>query len=89
MNKPAVSDTQKRNFFDWDWDTKFIRLKEQVTDLPPKPVPLNPLMLRMIDFHEIVTATMWCRRTQLKEDEFRAQIDLLLYHDIVAPVDDC
>lgn len=89
MTKPAVSESHRLSFFHWDWDTKFIRLKDHIGELPPKPVQLNPLMLRMIDFHEIVTATMWRRRTQLKEDDFRAQIDLLLYHDIVAPVDDC
>lgn len=83
-----MTNSNSKSYYHWNWETKFVRLQNRLDSLPSDHFRLIEASVGSIRYFEVVEADLWHRRTKLSQSEFMAQIDLLLYHQIVAPIDD-
>jgi len=77
-----------KSIYDWDWNTKFTRVPSHAKRETVNKIAEASSVLELIPCDRVLGAGEWLRRAKLDEKRMREEVDMLLYADLVAPVDD-
>lgn len=77
-----------KSIYDWDWETKFTRVSSHANRATITKVIESSSIIDLLPTDRVIAAEEWRRRAKIEEKRMREEVDMLLYADLVAPVDD-
>jgi len=77
-----------KSIYDWDWGTKFTRVASRANRATINKVIESSAIIDLLPTDRVIEAGEWRRRAKIEEKAMREEVDMLLYADLVAPVDD-